>query len=91
MYNFKTALRVETNNNPANQLAATLHEPLPAQAAFAGNNKHGDWFRVELPASVWALAVKSDEGITVGYYHSPAAADDELKEALSAKSKKIDR
>jgi hypothetical protein len=88
MYIFKTALRVETNNNPAKQLGAILKEPLPAQAAFAGSDKHGDWYRVALPASVWAIAIKSDDDITVGYYHSPASADEELKEALNVKTKR---
>jgi len=84
MYKFKNALRTETNNNPANQLSAILKEPLPAHALHAGSNEHGDWFRIQLPASVWALAVKSDDGITVGFYHSPALADLELKEAFDA-------
>jgi hypothetical protein len=88
MYNFKKAERVETNSIWSKQLDAILNEPLPARATFEGANKHGDWFKVQLPASVWALAVRSDEGITVGYYHSPAVADSELREALNAKSQK---
>ena len=89
MYSFKNAKRVETNSVWSRQLDAILNEPLPAQATYEGANKHGSWFRVQLPASVWALAVRSDEGITVGYYHSPAEADSELREALNAKPKKI--
>jgi hypothetical protein len=89
MYNFKSAKRVETNSIWSNQLDAILKDPLPTRATFEGTNKHGSWFRVQLPASVWALAVRSNEGITVGYYHSPADADSELREALNAKPKKI--
>lgn len=89
MYNFKTALRVETNSIWANQLDAVLsQDPQPARVNFEGSNKHGDWYSVALPASVWALAIKSDEGITVGYYHSPADLGDELREALNVKPKK---
>ena len=89
MYNFKTALRTETNTVWANQLDAVLkQDPLPTRATFEGSNKHGDWYSVVLPASVWALAIKSDEGITVGYYHSPAVLDLELRKALNAKRQK---
>jgi hypothetical protein len=89
MYNFKSALRVETNSTWANQLDAVLkQDPLPTRARYEGSNKHGDWYSVVLPASVWALAIKSDEGITVGYYHSPAELDDELRKALNANPKK---
>jgi hypothetical protein len=89
MYTFKTARRVETNSIWANQLDAVLNQdPRPASVNFEGSNKHGDWYSVTLPASVWALAIKSDEGITVGYYHSPAELDDELRKALNANPKK---
>ena len=89
MYNFKNARRVETNSIWANQLDAVLkQDPMPARVSYEGSNKHGDWYSVVLPASVWALAIKSDEGITVGYYHSPAELDFELGKALNAKPKK---
>jgi hypothetical protein len=89
MYNFKTALRVETNSVWANQLDAVLkQDPLPTRATYEGSNTHGDWYSVVLPASVWALAIKSDEGVTVGYYHSPAVMDLELRKALNANHKK---
>lgn len=89
MYNFKTALRVETNSVWAKQLDAVLTQnPMPTRATYEGSNKHGDWYSVVLPASVWALAIKSDEGITVGYYHSPAELDDELRKALNANPRK---
>jgi hypothetical protein len=89
MYNFKTALRVETNTVWAKQLdAVLLQDPVPTRVSYEGSNKHGDWFTVVLPASVWALAVKSDEGITVGYYHSPFDMDLELRKALNANHKK---
>lgn len=90
MYKFKEAIRVETNSNWANQLDVVLRrDPLPTQATFEGSNKHGDWYSVVLPASVWALAVKSNEGISVGYYHSPAVLDLELRKALNANHKKL--
>ena len=88
MYNFKHAERVETNSIWSRQLDAILNEPLPARATYEGANKHGDWFKVQLPASVWALAIKSDEGITVGYYHSPNELGIELGKALNANHKK---
>ena len=89
MYNFKTAKRVETNSIWANQLDAVLkQDPMPARVTFEGSNRHGDWYSVALPASVWALAIKSDEGITVGYYHSPFEMDCELRKALNANPKK---
>ncbi len=88
MYSFKHAVRVETDNNWSRQLSAILQEPLPPQATFEGENVHGKWFKVKLPASVWALAVKTDSSTTVGVYHSPYAADFELKEALNGSQKK---
>lgn len=89
MYSFKTAKRVETNTIWANQLNALLErDELPGHVTDLGINKHGHWYKANLPASVYALAVKSEEGITVGYYHSPANLDDELKEALNVKPKK---
>jgi hypothetical protein len=89
MYNFKTARRVETNSIWANQLDAVLkQDPMPARVTFEGSNKHGDWYSVVLPASVWALAIKSDEGITVGYYHSPNELGIELGKALNANHRK---
>lgn len=88
MYNFTLAKRVEFNSNPAKQLDAILHEPLPPQAEFVGENQYGTLYKVTLPASVWALAIRSAEGICVGYYHSPYEADAEIREALNAKPKK---
>ena len=88
MYNFTLAKRVETNSIWAKQLDAILNEPLPPQAEYIGSSKHGELFKVTLPASVWALAIKSDEGITVGYYHAPYDADAEIREAQNAKPKK---
>lgn len=87
MYSFKHAVRTETNNNWTGQLSAIL-DPLSPRASFEGENKHGSWFKVTLPASVWALAIRSDEGVTVGVYHSPHDADLELKEALNVSPKK---
>lgn len=88
MYKFKHAVRVEANNNWSKQLTAILAEPLPPRVSFEGTNQHGSWFRVELPASVWALAIRSDSGTSVGVYHSPWLLDQELKEALNVPSKK---
>jgi hypothetical protein len=88
MYSFKHAVRTETENNWTKQLSSVLIEPLPPRATFEGENKFGSWFKVTLPASVWALAVRSAEGITVGVYHSPHDADLELKEALNVSPKK---
>jgi hypothetical protein len=85
MYRFKRAVRVETNNGWTYGIQQTLTDPaqpLPLHVRPLGETKHGFWYRFELPASVWALVVKSDEGITAGIYHSPAAADDELKEVF---------
>lgn len=84
MYQFKYAVRTERNNGWTHGYKETLSGPLPPNYKAVGTNKHGDWFRVELPASVWALVISSDEGITAGIYHSPAKADDELKEAFNA-------
>ena len=90
MYSFKTAKRVETNTIWALQLNAVLEkDDLPDHVTALGENKHGRWFKANLPASVYALAVKSDEGITVGYFHSPADLEDELKEAPNVKPKKL--
>lgn len=88
MYSFKYAVRTETNSNWTKSLSSILVEPLPPRATFEGENKFGSWFKVTLPASVWALAVRSAEGITVGVYHSPHDADLELKEALNVSPKK---
>jgi hypothetical protein len=88
MYSFKHAVRTETDNNWTNQLSAILQEPLPSRVTHSGNNELGEWFKVQLPASVWALAVISDEGTTVGVYHSPAMLEIELKEALHGTQKK---
>lgn len=88
MYNFTLAKRVEVNSNPAKQLDAILHEPLPPQAEFVGESAYGTLFKVTLPASVWALAIRSAEGICVGYYHAPIDADSDIREALNAKPKK---
>ena len=82
MYNFKNAVRVETDNNWSRQISALLDKPLPPHATFEGESVHGMWYRLQLPASVWALAVRSAEGTTVGVYHSPYLAELELKEAL---------
>ena len=87
MYKFKNAVRVETDNNWSRQISALLDEPLPPQATFEGENAHGKWFKLQLPASVWALAVRSAEGTTVGVYHSPYLAALELKEALDVPKK----
>lgn len=88
MYSFKHAVRVEADNNMSRQLSAILQEPLPPQATFAGENVHGKWFKVQLPASVWALVVESEGRAAVGVYHSPYAADFELKEAFNGSKKK---
>jgi len=88
MYSFKHAVRVETDNNWSRQMSALLQEPLPARVTYSGINELGKWFTIQLPASVWALAVISDEGISVGVYHSPATLEFELKEALNGSQKK---
>lgn len=88
MYSFKYAVRTETDNNWSSQMSAILQEPLPPQATFEGENNFGSWFKVTLPASVWALVVRSDEGVTAGIYHSPYDAGLELKEALNVSPKK---
>jgi len=88
MYSFKHAVRTETDNNWTNQLSAILQEPLPARVTYSGINELGKWYTVQLPASVWALAVISDESTTVGVYHSPALLEIELKEALNGSQKK---
>jgi hypothetical protein len=88
MYSFKYAVRTETDNNWSNQISAILQEPLPPQATFEGKNSFGSWFKVTLPASVWALVVRSKENVTVGVFHSPHDADLELKEALNVSPKK---
>jgi hypothetical protein len=88
MYNFKHAVRVEADNNWTKQLSAILQEPLPARVTCSGINELGKWYTIQLPASVWALAVTSDRGIMVGLYHSPAMLEIELKEALNGSQEK---
>ncbi len=88
MYQFKHAVRIETDNNWTREISAILQEPLPPRATFEGQNDHGSWFKVTLPASVIALVVRSATGVSAGVYHSPYNADLELKEALNASSKK---
>lgn len=83
MYSFKKAVRVEVNNTWTRSISQILEDPLPSYAKKVGFNQHGYWFKVELPASVWALVVESDEGVTAAVYHSPKDADAELKEALN--------
>jgi hypothetical protein len=48
------------------------------------------WYKLQLPASVWALAVRSAEGTVVGIYHSPYLAELELKEALNGSQEKTE-
>lgn len=81
MHIFKYAKRVEVDNNYSMQVASILREPLPERVSFAGTNKDGKWYEVRLPASTWALAVRSSTTTTVGIYHSPALLKQELKEA----------
>ena len=88
MYSFKYAVRVETDNNWSRQVSAILKEPLPSNVTHLGQNAHGSWYRIILPASVWALAVDSKQGTTVGVYHSPAMLESEIGKALHADSKK---
>ena len=91
MYSFKHSVRVETENNWSRQISALLKEPLPARVERKGTNSHGSWFKINLPASVLALVVTSDEGTSAGIYHSPAALERELKEAFNGTSSKIKR
>ena len=88
MYSFKHAVRVETDNNWSRQVSAILKEPLPSNVTYLGKNVHGSWFRLQLPASVWALAVSSDLTTSVGVYHSPAVLEFEIGKALNVNSKK---
>ena len=90
MYNFKHAVRVEADNNWTKQLSAILQEPLPARVTYSGVNELGKWYTIQLPASVWALAVRSAEGTVVGIYHSPYLAELELKEALNGSQEKTE-
>lgn len=89
MYKFKHAVREETGNNWSRAISALLKEPLPAHVRHEGKNSHGDWFKINLPAGVWALVVTSDAGVTAGIYHSPALLERELKEALYGSPIKI--
>ena len=88
MYNFKNAVREETDNKWSRQISALLDKPLPPHATFEGESVHGMWYKLQLPASVWALAVRSAEGTVVGIYHSPYLAGLELKEALNGSQEK---
>lgn len=88
MYSFKHAVRVETDNNWSRQVSAILKEPLPSNVTYLGENVHGSWFKLQLPASVWALAVRSNLTTSVGVYHSPAVLEFELGKALNVSSKK---
>lgn len=88
MYSFRHAVRVETDNNWSRQVSTLFREPLPEHVEHVGDNVHGSWFKIQLPASVWALAVNNDRGTSVGVYHSPAMLEFELRKALNAEPKK---
>jgi hypothetical protein len=88
MYSFRHAVRVETDNNWSRQVSTLFRDPLPTHVEHVGDNVHGSWFKITLPASVWALAVNSERGTSVGVYHSPAVLEFELRKALNADSKK---
>lgn len=88
MYSFKHAVRVEANNNWSRQVSTLFRDPLPNHVEHVGNNIHGSWYKIQLPASVWALAVNDGKRTSVGVYHSPAALEFELRKALHADSKK---
>jgi hypothetical protein len=88
MYSFRHAVRVETDNNWSRQVSTLFRDPLPTHVEHVGDNGHGSWFKITLPASVWALAVNSERGTSVGVYHSPAILELELRKALHADSKK---
>lgn len=88
MYSFKHAVRVEADNNWSRQVSAILKEPLPSHVTHLGRNADGDWYKIILPASVLALALNSEQGTTVGVYHSPALLECEIGKALHADSKK---
>lgn len=90
MYSFKHAVRVEADNNWSRQVSAILKEPLPSHVTHLGQNAHGSWFKLQLPASVWALAVVSGFKTVVGVYHSPYALGLEQRKALRADSKKTE-
>lgn len=89
MYKFKHAVRTETENNWSLGILKLLKEPLPDRIEYRGSNEHGRWFSVQLPASVIALAVVSEIGITCGVFHSPAMLRLELEEGLNAHNREI--
>ncbi len=89
MYEFEYAVRVEADNNWSRQISTLFRSPLPTHVEHVGNDAHGSWYKVTLPASVWALAISSNTGTAVGVYHSPSALENELRKASHAAPKKI--
>lgn len=87
MYSFKYAVRAEANTHQSKAQAGLATETLPDHFKDAGQTAAGQWYRIELPASVWCLLVVAGDQSMSAYYHSPHDLDLELSEAFNAKKK----
>lgn len=77
---FHQAQRREQDSYHAIALLDAAHkEPRPVHIEKVAEGI----FIATLPASVWAIAARTERHDTVWYYHSPAERDEDIKEYLN--------
>lgn len=85
MHSFKYAVRTESDSNQSRAQHKLTVGPLPSHFEYAGQTPEGQWYRIQLPASLWCLLLVSGGQTTSAYYHSPYDVGLELKEIFDAK------